>query len=1284
MIFQKSQLAVAVALAISLSAQAQINNHGSITIDGSASIDSANAATDTQDFVNETFPINEVFEKAPSGPSSVYHGEGEPLLEIRDGTLNMLDMDLQDIDPNMEEFLSTGSESTFVIDKITSAQTFIETNGAHIEHNGSASAIEFSNSTLTGVAFDELEPDDESFPELLQGHKELLTNNGGEIISDDFYDSETGSYFHGGNAIDIGKSNIDGLIINEDWGNEAENAMQGGLIASTDGAAISVRDSEWKGGVINGSRHDAAVIAGQRAAIELHDTVFEGAIINEALGDDPAIHPIISGEERAILVAGGSFKGNIENEGLLEVGDSHGYDENTPGVGAIVLSETRFEGDIVNSGKISQEDQFGYKDAILAERTQVIGNIINQGQIQGTIVVDGSKHGSADTNDQSTWATTSGHGAMKGDIINTGQIQAEAYRGAVDIYGADLDGSIVNQGTIDSTSEGIRLSGGDISQHSVNEFYESTDSSQTGLVKGNILNQQGASIHSSNEGIELVSVNLSGNIENAGTISTDNGNGIAVYGGFERSSKGSRRNSIDLLEKNTLTTINGHIINHKTGSIDVKNLGYDDISAIYLENVALNGNIENHGSLSTAGSGIEIIGGHNAQEEVTWENTDPNSLSIHKGQWQTQTSKLSGNIVNAGKIQAGEHGVIIDESAELVGSIINSGSIEGGDSGIILAGGYKETGTYTIRDISGPDEWTWEEDRSQMETTLLPSAFNGGIINDGTIQSQGAGIVLANLNAKGTVDNSGIIHGDEVGIHIADDVTGSLTINQLAGELSGATALRMNQATRTNYTGGQLKGDVANHGGTFYVEGNRVIEGDYMQTAGSTLAMGLHKETSLAADNINLAEGSKVLIDLSKGDLYVQNGQKVELLKVYTDGKITDAKVDYVVSSNLVKVASVERNDQGNLLLTFDRISFVEQADQHESEGKLNRQQAQNVKALASALQKLDTLAQSNQAVAQLLNSLDGSPESFTALLPDVSGASVASAMNASNQAGTQVSVRARGLASGDLLDNSGMWIQALASNGEQDNRHGDAYKTDSRGFVLGADTELNNGLVLGAAYSFINTESDTRNSSTESDYHMATLYAAQALGLILLDGQAYYAWGDNDSRRSIGANASYNSSLVGARVGAGYQLELDQTTRFVPSLSLETARLSVDGYTESGSPGALTIGSQDVDRLELGLSTELSRDYQVSGIMVTPSLSLGAFHDFEAEAQASTTAFAAAPAETFIVTGRAPEKNRYVAGVGVELMSGENLTISAEYNYNWNTDGFDTNAGALKFRLDF
>lgn len=683
-------------------------------------------------------------------------------------------------------------------------------------------------------------------------------------------------------------------------------------------------------------------------------------------------------------------------------------------------------------------------------------------------------------------------------------------------------------------------------------------------------------------------------------------------------------------------------------------------------------------------------------------NTDGsgNAINILDSTLNATTVDEDGNKVephliynNGGDITASNNDAIAITNSTVTGNILNgstarkndlgqaqpatSGTIKGNRAGIKI-----EKTTFTGSIINEKDSLI---DGTYGISVDGSSRYKGDIDNIGTIKGSTTGISLSGDKTQfnGEINNTGIITGGDnsdhsYGIFIDDSVAGKVVINQRDGELNGYTALRMNKHTKANFTGGDIIGNVSNHGGAFYVEGNQTIAGDYMQTAGSTLAMGLHKETSLTANNISLDKESTVLIDLSKGDMYIRNGDSVELLKVTADGKITD-EADYAIASKLVSIADIKKEDD-KVTLTFKRDKFVD------SSNASSQRQADNFNNLGAALANIsknlpsDTPVETIRYFNALLAVIEENPE---AALPDVSGASKAAAMSATNQSNTQVSVRARGLASGDALENTGLWVQGIVSKGQQDDRNNEAYDVKSHGFVLGADTELGNGAVAGAAYSFIKNEINTQNSRTESDYHMATLYGAQAMDQVLLDGQVYYAWGSNDSSRDIGANASYDSNLYGARVGAGYQFDLDNAARFIPTLSLEASRLSVDGYTESGF-GALKMDKQHFNRLELGLSTELSKDYQLSKAMVTPSITLGAFHDFKADTQNSTVAFAVAPAETFNVEGNKPEKTRYVAGAGVDIVNNGNLTVSAEYNYNWNTDGFDANSGALKFRWDF
>ena len=678
-------------------------------------------------------------------------------------------------------------------------------------------------------------------------------------------------------------------------------------------------------------------------------------------------------------------------------------------------------------------------------------------------------------------------------------------------------------------------------------------------------------------------------------------------------------------------------------------------------------------------------------------------------------------LVNSGDID-GDDAIRIERSNTIRGSIINHnggiifGESDEGDEGIGISlqevnftGNIRNIGSGSLSSTDIVNFFKAEKEEDLVGVSVIAggsagiviedSKFIGNIVNSGLIATnfdlqndgaknfQGAAIYVSGSDFIGNINNTGTIFGTKAGIYIKDDVLGSVVINQTGGLIKAETAIRLNNSTTVNYTGGSIIGDVDNYGGTFYVEGNRVIDGDYWQNKNATLSLGLHKDTSLTADNINLAEGSKLLVDVSKGTLFVASGDELALL-IVKDGDLELNKVNpEVIGNQLVTIKSFKVVD-GKLKATFERTSFEEVVKSLQNSNEVTGQQATNFASVATSLQSLGTLATTNPAVASLLNSIDGSADSFNRLLPDNTGASVASARVASNMSNNQVSVRARGVASGDMVDTTGVWIQAMGANAKQKTRDGiDGYDADSWGLVLGSDVELNSGHVLGAAYSYINNDSDSRLSSSDTDYHMLTGYWGYAHGNLLMDAQVYYGKGNTDASRqalnNTTASASYDSSLYGVRAAAGYQFDLGNETSFVPTLSLEHSRLSVDGYTETGSANNLIVGKQKSDRLELGLTGELSRTYQVNQNLVTPRVTLGAFHDFEADRQSINAAFAVAPSATFTSQGAKPNKTRYVAGVGVDLINANDLTISAEYNYNWESS-FRANAGAIKLRWEF
>ncbi|PXB97165.1 autotransporter domain-containing protein, partial [Pseudomonas aeruginosa] len=133
-----------------------------------------------------------------------------------------------------------------------------------------------------------------------------------------------------------------------------------------------------------------------------------------------------------------------------------------------------------------------------------------------------------------------------------------------------------------------------------------------------------------------------------------------------------------------------------------------------------------------------------------------------------------------------------------------------------------------------------------------------------------------------------------------------------------------------------------------------------------------------------------------------------------------------------------------------------------------------------------------------------------------------------------------RGASSGDVLQNTGIWAQALYSDANQDLRDGVAgFNAYSRGIAIGADGQLTDQLTLGVAYSFLHTSvnSDSGNT-TDVDGNALTLYSGFEQGNYFVDANLSYGINDNENKRRIAgttAKGDYDSQVLGANVVGGY-----------------------------------------------------------------------------------------------------------------------------------------------------
>ena len=267
-----------------------------------------------------------------------------------------------------------------------------------------------------------------------------------------------------------------------------------------------------------------------------------------------------------------------------------------------------------------------------------------------------------------------------------------------------------------------------------------------------------------------------------------------------------------------------------------------------------------------------------------------------------------------------------------------------------------------------------------------------------------------------------------------------------------------------------------------------------------------------------------------------------------------------------------------------------------------------------------------------VLTALSGSQAVQTSeqLVPEVNGAAVHAANTLNYQADLNAGQRTQGLrgaSAGDAFVERGLWLKALNSNAQQNERDGiEGFDADSNGIAIGADGKLNDQLTLGLAYSYLNSDINSDNGNdNEIDGHAVTLYSGYEQGAWFLDSSLTVGLNHNDSTRTIAgtkAKADYDSQLFGLNVLGGYGFRLDNGVLLEPRVAARYGHVDIDSYREKGSIAAVRVEDQRYEVAELGAGLRVAGSLPLGQGTLQPEAKLMAYHDFAADQISSDASF--------------------------------------------------------------
>lgn len=259
------------------------------------------------------------------------------------------------------------------------------------------------------------------------------------------------------------------------------------------------------------------------------------------------------------------------------------------------------------------------------------------------------------------------------------------------------------------------------------------------------------------------------------------------------------------------------------------------------------------------------------------------------------------------------------------------------------------------------------------------------------------------------------------------------------------------------------------------------------------------------------------------------------------------------------------------------------------------------------------------------------------------------------------------GLVSDDTPLTHGVWGKVFGSEARQGAHGGFAgYKANTYGLSLGTDTLVNNKWVLGAAFTFADTDVGLRDGFTgdgsDIKTYQVTGYFTRDFGPWYLEGMLAYARQQFDSVRNTTisgvAQGSFNGDQWATRLAAGRPWAVNDKVTLTPTVGLEVNHYQQDGYTETGAgPLSMTVDEQSATRVRSVVGGKVASRFALDGgAILKPSVHVFWRHEFKNSGIDTTSTFTGGGA-SFLTPGQKLARN--TLNIGGSLVYEKSKTFS-------------------------
>jgi hypothetical protein len=866
-----------------------------------------------------------------------------------------------------------------------------------------------------------------------------------------------------------------------------------------------------------------------------------------------------------------------------------------------------------------------------------------------------------------------------GEIINNGTISIDVeYDTPDDVYGVFIDGDIAgtlrNTGTIDAYALGTDETA------SVWGIYVSDEVSAAGQILNSgtitVKAEQTDGSNAEATGIEVEN-DLHGLISNTGTISV-----TATATSYSATANGI------LVDANMSAT--GSILNSGTITVTARNI--EDTSDAQGYGIQVDGTLA--GLIDNTGT-ITVRGISDAYEAEAY------------GIFVDNDIEATGRILNSGTISATASGEIDGDTGTAYGILI----------GGAVAGLINNTGTIDVLADAGSDSGAYGYG-IYVDEELSGSVLNSGSITvvaeSGTDTASAYGIdIYGDVAAGATVANSGTITvtakgGTEdyvygTGIYLEDNVAGTVTnsgtITALAVSDTASTATASGY-----YIYGDVSGTVTNSGTITATatagEDDATARGYYVggDTSGTFTNSGMITATATVTGGTETAESYGVKLDDMTGT-FTNSGTitatatnagtgDANAYGLYVDdmdGEITDLGTITVSAANDAYAVYLDRGTGTMHVNTNDSITGLMRVEGHTVE--LLASGASNVFYFEDDNTGVGAFNTSvtDQTTAWFVDDDGGSMPIYAAVSTsdlNVGGNAIAvfgSQLDVfSDQFGAGVSSNAKAMS---FLQGPAMGsLRPFASVGAQRFNYDATATTQDLGLSVGNVTfglagTMESGLDLAFGLGLLSAAGE----SGITDYDVSGYYLGGSVGSTFggfdVDVGLGFGMLSTDKSRAFSATdiatASFDSNFVTAHLGAQRSFQMGSGVNLTGFGQVRYTRQNDDGYAETGSAAAATVGARTVEVTESTLGVEASKELNNGGVL---SGSLTAMsRQFSGDATTAVTMFG----QTANILDANANFEGVSVGIGYEQQVMDGAVLNLSLDHDLGSDGSGPNLAA-------